>query len=53
LTIPPAFPGLIDNINPRIAVGNASFLFDIAWLFGVRPFMSLAQLKDFGNKTFF
>jgi len=34
LSIPPAFPGLINNINPKIAVGNASFLFDIAWLFG-------------------
>jgi len=34
LSIPPALPGLINNINPRIAVGNASFLFDIAWLFG-------------------
>jgi len=34
LTVPPALPGLINNINPRIAVGNVSFLFDIAWLFG-------------------
>jgi len=31
----PGLPGLIGNINTNIKVGNASHLFDIAWLFGV------------------
>ncbi|KAF8154064.1 NCS1 nucleoside transporter family [Crassisporium funariophilum] len=34
LSITPLLPGLINNINPKIPVGNASFLFNIAWLFG-------------------
>ena len=35
-SITPTLPGLINNINPKIFVGNASFLFDVAWLYGVR-----------------
>lgn len=46
LSIPPALPGLVNNINPKVAVGNASFLFDIAWLFGVRTLLFLI-LKRF------
>ncbi|KAF9561582.1 cytosine-purine permease [Agrocybe pediades] len=34
LSIGPTFPGLINDINPKIDVGNISFLFDIAWLYG-------------------
>ncbi|KAF9526071.1 cytosine-purine permease [Crepidotus variabilis] len=34
LSITPNLPGLINNINPAIPVGNASFLFDISWIFG-------------------
>ncbi|KNZ71862.1 hypothetical protein J132_05687 [Termitomyces sp. J132] len=30
----PTMPGLIGNINPRINVGRALHLFDIAWLYG-------------------
>lgn len=36
LSITPTLPGLINNINPKINVGNASFLFDVSWLYGVR-----------------
>ena len=28
-------PGLISSINPKIRVGDAIHLFDIAWIFGV------------------
>ena len=35
-SITPTLPGLINNINPKIFVGNASLLFNIAWLYGVR-----------------
>ncbi|KAJ7227195.1 permease for cytosine/purines, uracil, thiamine, allantoin-domain-containing protein [Mycena pura] len=31
----PSLPGLAASINPDIRVGNASKLFDIAWLYGV------------------
>ncbi|KDR74147.1 hypothetical protein GALMADRAFT_251034 [Galerina marginata CBS 339.88] len=34
LSITPTLPGLINNINPKIMVGNASFLFNVAWLYG-------------------
>jgi len=34
VSITPTLPGLINNINPKIAVGNASFLFNVAWLYG-------------------
>ncbi|PSR98909.1 hypothetical protein PHLCEN_2v4229 [Hermanssonia centrifuga] len=34
LSVPPAMPGLINSINPKIAVRGAAFLFDIAWIFG-------------------
>ena len=34
-SITPTLPGLINNINPKIFVGNASLLFNIAWLYGV------------------
>ncbi|KAG6908044.1 hypothetical protein DXG01_006406 [Tephrocybe rancida] len=30
----PTLPGLIGNINPKIKVGGALHLFDIAWLYG-------------------
>ena len=35
LSIAPTLPGLINNINPAINIGNASYLFNISWLFGV------------------
>lgn len=34
VSVTPTLPGLIGNINRSIKVGNASHLFDIAWLFG-------------------
>ncbi|KAH9477024.1 putative permease [Psilocybe cubensis] len=34
VSITPTLPGLINNINPKIPVGNASFLFNIAWIYG-------------------
>ncbi|KAI0067621.1 NCS1 nucleoside transporter family [Artomyces pyxidatus] len=34
VSVPPNLPGLINNINPKIKVGNAAFLFDIAYLLG-------------------
>lgn len=34
--MPPNLPGLISSINPAIKVGGAVYLFDIAWLLGVR-----------------
>lgn len=34
ITVPPLLPGLINSINPKVPVGGASHLFDIAWLFG-------------------
>ncbi|KAF9477454.1 cytosine-purine permease [Pholiota conissans] len=34
VSITPTMPGLINNINPKVPVGNASFLFNIAWLYG-------------------
>ncbi|PPQ97311.1 hypothetical protein CVT26_006648, partial [Gymnopilus dilepis] len=34
VSITPTLPGLINNINPKINVGNASFLFDVSWLYG-------------------
>ncbi|RXW13820.1 hypothetical protein EST38_g12035 [Candolleomyces aberdarensis] len=33
-SVTPNLPGLIHNINANIPVGNASYLFNIAWLFG-------------------
>lgn len=33
-SVPPTLPGLINSINPKIKVGGAVFLFDIAWIFG-------------------
>ena len=35
-SITPTLPGLINNINPKIFIGNAALLFNIAWLYGVR-----------------
>ncbi|KAL0952723.1 hypothetical protein HGRIS_006956 [Hohenbuehelia grisea] len=37
VSVPPNMPGLIASINPKIAVGPIVHLFDIAWLYGVRP----------------
>lgn len=34
LAVPPLLPGLINSINPKIYIGGASYLFNIAWLFG-------------------
>ncbi|KAF9446544.1 NCS1 nucleoside transporter family [Macrolepiota fuliginosa MF-IS2] len=34
VSVAPNLPGLIHNINPGIPVGNASFMFNISWLFG-------------------
>jgi len=34
LAVPPLLPGLINSINPKIYIGRASYLFNIAWLFG-------------------
>ncbi|KAH9948616.1 cytosine-purine permease [Amylocystis lapponica] len=33
-SVPPNMPGLINSINPKIYVGNATHLFDFAWIFG-------------------
>ncbi|KAF6750808.1 cytosine-purine permease [Ephemerocybe angulata] len=33
-SVTPNLPGLINNINPKIAVGNARYLFNVSWLFG-------------------
>jgi NCS1 family nucleobase:cation symporter-1 len=33
-SITPTLPGLIHDINKNIFVGNAAFLFDIAWIYG-------------------
>ncbi|KAI0063265.1 NCS1 nucleoside transporter family [Artomyces pyxidatus] len=34
VSVPPNLPGLINSINPKIKVGNAVFLFDIAYILG-------------------
>jgi len=34
LAVPPLLPGLINSINPSIYIGGASYLFNVAWLFG-------------------
>ena len=34
LAVPPLLPGLINSINPNIYIGGASYLFNVAWLFG-------------------
>ncbi|KAJ3560138.1 hypothetical protein NP233_g11032 [Leucocoprinus birnbaumii] len=34
ISVTPDLPGLIHNINPNIPVGNASFMFNVSWLFG-------------------
>jgi len=34
IAVPPLLPGLINSINPKIYIGGASYLFNIAWLFG-------------------
>ncbi|KIK09522.1 hypothetical protein K443DRAFT_82374 [Laccaria amethystina LaAM-08-1] len=34
VSVVPNLPGLINNINPNIKVGNAAFLFNVAWIFG-------------------
>ncbi|KJA13308.1 hypothetical protein HYPSUDRAFT_49920 [Hypholoma sublateritium FD-334 SS-4] len=48
-SITPTLPGLINNINPKIFVGNASFLFDVAWLYG---FFSAGGLYLLLSKAF-
>ncbi|KAA1475711.1 NCS1 nucleoside transporter family [Dentipellis sp. KUC8613] len=34
VSVPPNLPGLINSVNPKIAVGGAVYLFDIAYLLG-------------------
>ena len=34
MAVPPLLPGLINSINPKVSIGSASHLFDIAWFFG-------------------
>ncbi|KAH9945441.1 NCS1 nucleoside transporter family [Epithele typhae] len=34
VSVPPNLPGLINSINPKIAVGGATKVFSFAWLFG-------------------
>jgi len=34
IAVPPLLPGLINSINPKIYIGGASHLFNVAWLFG-------------------
>ena len=34
IAVPPLLPGLINSINPKIYIGGASHIFDIAWLYG-------------------
>ncbi|TFK37657.1 cytosine-purine permease [Crucibulum laeve] len=49
VSVTPNLPGLINNINPRIGVGNASLLFNISWLFG----FSLAAVVYWSLSTLF
>lgn len=35
VTIGPTMLGLIHSINPAVNIGNATHLFDIAWMYGV------------------
>lgn len=39
-SVPPTIPGLINSINPKIKVGGAVHLFDIAWIFGVSTLLA-------------
>jgi NCS1 family nucleobase:cation symporter-1 len=32
--VPPLLPGLIGSIDPKISIGTAPHLFDVAWFFG-------------------
>jgi nucleobase:cation symporter-1, NCS1 family len=34
VAVPPLLPGLINSINPKVPIGGASHLFNVAWLFG-------------------
>jgi len=34
LAVPPLLPGLINSISPKIYIGGASNLFNVAWLSG-------------------
>ena len=47
----PTMPGLINMINSNISVGNASYLFNISWMYGVRrfPFLLITWAKFHGN----
>ncbi len=44
-------PGLINSINPKIPVGGATFLFDIAWIFGVRIFQCAFLVISFTDSV--
>ncbi|KAJ7601768.1 permease for cytosine/purines, uracil, thiamine, allantoin-domain-containing protein [Mycena polygramma] len=48
-SVTPSLPGLAASINPSINVGNASKLFDIAWLYG----FSSAAVIYWGLSTLF
>lgn len=37
ISVPPNMPGLISSINPKIDVGGGAYVFNFAWIFGVRP----------------
>lgn len=50
VSVAPTLPGLINSINPSIKVGGAVYVFDIAWLFGVRiPLLLLPSYRFFAN----
>ena len=40
LSIPPNMPGLINSINKKVSIGHAKFIYDIAYIFGVRELSS-------------
>lgn len=39
-------PGLINSINPKIKVGGAVHMFDIAWLFGVSTLLAITHYRS-------
>ncbi|KAI0795805.1 cytosine-purine permease [Abortiporus biennis] len=49
VSVPPNLPGLINSINPKIKVGGAVFLFDIAWILG----FTLASSVYYTTSTLF
>ena len=53
VSVPPTLPGLINSINPSIDVGRAFYVFDIAWLFGVRFLFCSSRFLANGVDKFF